>query len=43
MWAISETGGNSKNYLRTVGFIALPDFIRGLSERQIAEINSAGE
>jgi phosphate transport system substrate-binding protein len=42
-WAISETGGNSKDYLKAVGFIALPDFIRGLSERQIAEIQPAGE
>ena len=41
LWAISETGGNSKNYLKPVGFIALPDFIRGLSERQIAEIGPA--
>jgi phosphate transport system substrate-binding protein len=37
-WAISETGGNSKSYLAPVGFIALPDFIRGLSEAQIAQI-----
>ena len=38
LWAISTTGGNGKSYLRPVGFIALPDFIRGLSEAQIAEI-----
>jgi phosphate transport system substrate-binding protein len=37
-WAIAATGGNSKSYLAPVGFIALPDFIRGLSEAQIAEI-----
>jgi phosphate transport system substrate-binding protein len=37
-WAISSTGGNGKNYLAPVGFIALPDFIRGLSEAQIAQI-----
>jgi phosphate transport system substrate-binding protein len=37
-WAISQTGGNSEKYLTPVGFIALPDFIRGLSEAQIAEI-----
>ena len=43
LWAIAETGGNSKDYLKPVGFIALPDFIRGLSERQIAEIQPAGE
>jgi phosphate transport system substrate-binding protein len=42
-WAISEAGGNSQNYLKPVGFIALPDFIRGLSERQIAEVQTAGE
>jgi phosphate transport system substrate-binding protein len=37
-WAISETGGNNAKYLTPVGFIPLPDFIRGLSEAQIAEI-----
>jgi phosphate transport system substrate-binding protein len=42
LWAISETGGNGENYLKPVGFIALPDFIRGLSERQIAEIKAVG-
>ena len=41
LWAISETGGNSKDYLKPVGFIALPDFIRGLSQRQIAQIQAA--
>lgn len=41
LWAISETGGNGKDYLKAVRFIALPDFIRGLSERQIAEIQAA--
>jgi phosphate transport system substrate-binding protein len=38
LWAIAETGGNSRKYLAPVGFIALPDFIRGLSEAQIAQI-----
>jgi phosphate transport system substrate-binding protein len=38
LWSISETGGNAANYLKPVGFIALPDFIRGLSETQIKEI-----
>ena len=38
LWSISETGGNAANYLKPVGFIALPDFIRGLSEAQIKEI-----
>jgi phosphate transport system substrate-binding protein len=37
-WAISATGGNSASYLTPVGFIPLPDFIRGLSEAQIAQI-----
>ncbi|MGB8740106.1 MAG: substrate-binding domain-containing protein [Xanthobacteraceae bacterium] len=38
LWSISEIGGNSANYLKPVGFIPLPNFIRGLSEAQIAEI-----
>lgn len=38
LWAISEAGGNNKNYLEPIGFIPLPDFIRGLSQAQIAEI-----
>ncbi len=37
-WAISASGGNSEKYLGPVGFIPLPDFIRGLSEAQIREI-----
>jgi phosphate transport system substrate-binding protein len=37
-WAVSASGGNGATYLAPVGFIALPDFIRGLSEAQIAEI-----
>jgi phosphate transport system substrate-binding protein len=37
-WAISETGGNDQKYLAHVDFIALPNFIRGLSEAQIDEI-----
>ncbi|WP_197732933.1 phosphate ABC transporter substrate-binding protein PstS [Paraburkholderia pallida] len=37
-WAISATGGNAANYLKPVGFIPLPDFIRGLSEAQIETI-----
>ena len=37
-WAISATGGNNEKYLGPVGFIPLPDFIRGLSEAQIKEI-----
>jgi phosphate transport system substrate-binding protein len=38
LWSISGIGGNSANYLKPVGFIPLPDFIRGLSEAQIAQI-----
>ena len=37
-WAISATGGNDEKYLAPVGFIPLPDFIRGLSQAQIAQI-----
>jgi phosphate transport system substrate-binding protein len=37
-WAISENGGNGDSYLKPVGFIPLPDFIRGLSETQIETI-----
>jgi phosphate transport system substrate-binding protein len=42
LWAISLDGGNSGNYLDDVGFIALPDFIRGMSERQIGLIGPGG-
>jgi phosphate transport system substrate-binding protein len=35
LWAISLQGGNAPKYLDAVGFIPLPDFIRGLSEHQI--------
>jgi len=35
LWAISLVGGNAQKYLDAVGFIPLPDFIRGLSEHQI--------
>ena len=38
LWAMSESGGNGASYLTPVGFIPLPDFIRGLSEAQIAKI-----
>jgi len=40
LWAISLDGGNSGKYLSSVGFIALPDFIRGMSEHQIGLIGS---
>jgi phosphate transport system substrate-binding protein len=35
LWAISLVGGNAPKYLDAVGFIPLPDFIRGLSEHQM--------
>ena len=38
LWAISLQGGNAPAYLDSVGFIALPDFIRGMSEHQIGLI-----
>lgn len=40
LWAISLDGGNAGKYLNTVGFIALPDFIRGMSEHQIGLIGA---
>ena len=42
LWAISEAGGNSENYLKPFGFIPLPDFIRALSETQIRKIKGGG-
>jgi phosphate transport system substrate-binding protein len=42
LWAISLDGGNADKYLNTVGFIALPDFIRGMSEHQISLIGPGG-
>ena len=42
LWAISLDGGNSDKYLSAVGFIALPDFIRGMSEHQIGLIGPGG-
>ena len=38
LWAISLEGGNASGYLDAVGFIALPDFVRGMSEHQISLI-----
>lgn len=35
LWSVSLLGGNAPKYLDTVGFVALPDFIRALSEKQI--------
>ena len=43
LWAISATGGNDQKYLGAVGFIPLPDFIRGLSEQQISLIKGEGK
>jgi phosphate transport system substrate-binding protein len=40
LWAVSLQGGNAPNYLDSVGFIPLPDFIRALSEKQIHQIKS---
>jgi phosphate transport system substrate-binding protein len=40
LWAVSLEGGNAQKYLGGVGFIALPDFIRALSENQITLIRS---
>jgi phosphate transport system substrate-binding protein len=41
LWAVSLQGGNAAKYLDSVGFIALPDFIRALSEKQISLIKAA--
>ena len=32
LWSVSLLGGNAPKYLDTVGFVALPDFIRALSK-----------
>jgi phosphate transport system substrate-binding protein len=40
LWAVALDGGNAQKYLDSVGFIALPDFIRALSESQIALIKA---
>ena len=40
LWAISLDGGNAQSHLKAVGFIALPDFIRGMSEQQIGLIGA---
>jgi len=39
LWSLSVNGGNSDAYLTPVGFIPLPDFIRGMSEVQINRIH----
>jgi phosphate transport system substrate-binding protein len=41
-WTISLDGGNAGKYLDPVGFIPLPDFIRGMSEHQIGLIGPGG-
>jgi phosphate transport system substrate-binding protein len=38
LWTVSLEGGNAAKYLGAVGFVALPDFIRALSENQINRI-----
>jgi phosphate transport system substrate-binding protein len=43
LWAISVEGGNAAKYLDAVGFIPLPDFIRGLSEHQISRIGAEAQ
>jgi len=38
LWSIAVDGGNATKFLDAVGFIALPDFIRAMSEKQIGRI-----
>jgi phosphate transport system substrate-binding protein len=38
LWTIAVDGGNAAKFMDEVGFIALPDFIRALSEKQIKRI-----
>jgi phosphate transport system substrate-binding protein len=38
LWTIAVDGGNAAKYMDAVGFIALPDFIRAMSEKQIGRI-----
>jgi phosphate transport system substrate-binding protein len=38
-WAVLPTGGNAPDYLKAVGFVALPSAIAKLSEDQIAEMH----
>jgi phosphate transport system substrate-binding protein len=38
LWSIAVDGGNAAKYVGAVGFIALPDFIRAMSEQQIGRI-----
>jgi phosphate transport system substrate-binding protein len=38
LWSIAVDGGNAGKYLDAVGFIPLPDFIRAMSQKQIARI-----
>jgi phosphate transport system substrate-binding protein len=38
LWTVSIEGGNARKYLDAVGFIALPEFLRALSQRQINRI-----
>jgi phosphate transport system substrate-binding protein len=37
-WAINPKGGSARDYLQAVGFVALPEPIAKLSEKQIQEI-----
>jgi phosphate transport system substrate-binding protein len=38
LWSVALTGGSAPTHLDAVHFIPLPDFIRALSEKQIARI-----
>jgi phosphate transport system substrate-binding protein len=38
-WAINPKGGSAPYYLQAVGFVALPEPIAKLSEKQIQKIN----
>jgi phosphate transport system substrate-binding protein len=37
-WAINPKGGSARNYLQAVGFVALPEPIVRLSDKQIQKI-----
>ena len=38
-WAIDPNGGNAPQYVNAVGFVALPEAIVKLSQKQIAQIH----
>lgn len=39
-WAISPAGGNAPHYMKAVGFVALPQAIQELSDKQISKIKA---